>query len=157
MTGGNGVHAGCAPPLDQWFSSIADRLRRTIVTCGSWKRVLSDCALGSGKGTAGILLDPPYAIKRGQKYAFETADVAQEVRKWAIEHGGDRRLRIALCGYVGEHKMPRGWREVAWKAPKGYQKDPTAGHRERIWFSPGCLHDAVIDNGVRNNLQIRAA
>lgn len=52
-------------------------------------------------------------------------------------------MRIALCGYDGEHEMP-GWTAVPWKAQGGYGSQG-AGRgrdnavREVVWFSPGCL------------------
>ena len=53
-------------------------------------------------------------------------------------------LRIALCGYEGEHDMPASWECVAWKAAGGYggqsqDHDNPNAKRERIWFSPHCL------------------
>lgn len=60
-----------------------------------------------------------------------------------IEHGDDPRLRIALCGYAGEHEMPTTWECVVWKANGGYGN--VSGnrnkHAERIWFSPHCLRE----------------
>ena len=79
--------------------------------------------------------------------------VAHDVRKWAIENGGDPDLRIALCGYEGEHAMPESWECVAWKARGGYgsQGDgrgrQNAG-RERIWFSPHCLKPPSLFNRI---------
>jgi DNA adenine methylase len=68
--------------------------------------------------------------------------IAKDVREWAIEHGDNPKLRIALCGYEGEHDMPDTWQCVPWKAGGGYAA--SAGnhenaHKERIWFSPACL------------------
>lgn len=63
--------------------------------------------------------------------------------RWAIDHGGDPLLRIALCGY--EHPdaaFPPGWTCVAWKASGGYGRSDRGkanARRERIWFSPHCL------------------
>lgn len=37
----------------------------------------------------------------------------------ALTHGDDPRFRIALCGYEGEHAMPPGWAEYAWKTAGG--------------------------------------
>jgi len=53
-------------------------------------------------------------------------------------------LRIALCGYEGEHKMPPSWKCVPWKTRGGYGSQSHGlgrenSHRERIWFSPHCL------------------
>ena len=67
-----------------------------------------------------------------------------KVRAWAIENGPNPDLRIALCGYEGEHRMPDDWTVYEWKAAGGYGsqgegrgRDNAA--RERIWFSPHCL------------------
>ena len=58
-------------------------------------------------------------------------------------------LRIALCGYDGEHEMPDGWTVLEWKARGGYasvsdgESDGKENcKRERIWFSPHCLGPA---------------
>jgi hypothetical protein len=81
------------------------------------------------------------------------------VREWAIENGDNPSLRIALCGYEGEHQMPDSWDCVAWKARGGYgsQGDGRGREnaaRERIWFSPYCLkpqqslfYDVVMERG----------
>ena len=53
-------------------------------------------------------------------WAKECGSVAHDVRKWAIEHGDDPLLRIALCGYDGEHEMPGEWECLEWKAKGGY-------------------------------------
>ncbi len=68
--------------------------------------------------------------------------MAHQVREWALEHGDNQKLRIALCGYEGEHQMPTGWECIEWKAAGGYAS--SAGNnenstRERIWFSPHCF------------------
>jgi hypothetical protein len=56
-------------------------------------------------------------------------------------------LRIALCGYEGEHDMPPTWECVAWKANGGYSSQNGEGNanpnRERIWFSPHCGRPTV--------------
>jgi hypothetical protein len=52
-------------------------------------------------------------------------------------------MRVALCGYEGEHEMPKDWETLAWNAGEGFgvQADERSGNgkRERIWFSPFCL------------------
>lgn len=131
-------------PLLQWMGELAERLRRVRVCCGDWTRVLGPSSTEK-IGTTGILLDPPYSAKSGRDkslYGCEDLEVAHAVRDWAIEHGDNPRLRIALCGYEGEHEMPSTWRKVAWKAVGGYAS--SAGNhenakRERIWLSPHCL------------------
>lgn len=67
-----------------------------------------------------------------------------QAREWAIEHGDNFLMRIALCGLEGEHDMPRSWAKVEWKAHGGYGSQRRDGSnknaaRERIWFSPHCL------------------
>ena len=54
-------------------------------------------------------------------------------------------MRIALCGYDGEHEMPASWSVYEWNAGEGFggQADERSGNgrRERIWFSPACVDD----------------
>ena len=119
---------------------IASRIRRTRVLCGDWKRAVGNAVLFGAKDkhiSTAICLDPPYAqTERNSKlYAVET-DVSTAVREWALEHGDDPRLRIALCGYEGEHEMPGSWECVPWKSTGTREEQAT---RERIWFSPHCL------------------
>lgn len=126
------------------MQQLACRLRDVRVCCGDWKRVLTRGALNHGS-SVGIFLDPPYSYTTGRAkgcYTDEMQDTS-EVRQWAIEHGDDPRLRIALCGYEGEHEIPDTWEKYEWKANASYKThrgDQTGNrHRERIWFSPHCL------------------
>lgn len=93
-----------------------------------------------------VFLDPPYASDRAAVYAEESFTVAHDVRTWCLEHGDDPLLRIALCGYEGEHAMPDTWACVAWKS-NGGDGNSTRGRensaKERIWFSPACIVPAV--------------
>ncbi|HWQ54849.1 MAG TPA: DNA adenine methylase [Bryobacteraceae bacterium] len=130
----------------EWFYALADRLRRVRVCCGDWMRVLGP-APTTCIGTTGVFLDPPYAVdERSDVYNEESRDVAHKVQEWALANGDNPELRIALCGYEGEHEMPKSWSVVAWKANGGFanqKRNGTQGqqnaHRERIWFSPHCL------------------
>jgi hypothetical protein len=136
-----------APPCFAWFQALALRLRRVRVACGDWKRVLGDSVLGKGKNVGGrrpcaVFLDPPYAHELRDPYLYSEDDpaVSALVREWALGHGDDPELRIALCGYAGEHEMPATWTEHAWKGARGYAaEDNTNRELERIWFSPHCL------------------
>jgi len=66
------------------------------------------------------------------------------VREWCEATGDDKRLRVVLSGYAGEHDAleSRGWRVVEWRSGgAGYMAagaDRTAS-RERLWLSPHCL------------------
>jgi len=129
-------------PLAAYLSTLAARLRRVRVACGDWTRVLGDSVTWR-HGTTGIFLDPPYC-DGAIDYAAGGRGISADVRAWAVEHGDDTRLRIALCGYEGEHDMPSSWRAVFWKAHGGFGSQRRDGtnknsHRERVWFSPGCL------------------
>jgi DNA adenine methylase len=140
-------HLGNAGRGDHYdyLHALAARLRRVRVCCGDWKRVLGPTPTVK-QGLAGVFLDPPYADTAGRDpslYAQDSLSVAHAVREWAIEHGDDPKMRIALCGYEGEHQMPESWECVPWKASGGYASqashDNPNARRERIWFSPHCL------------------
>jgi DNA adenine methylase len=127
--------------LDALFGELADRLRDVRVCCGDWTRVMGRSTLGidtaHGMTPCGVLLDPPYAHDRREKrlYREDAAELSSAVRAWAIEHGEHPALRIALCGWAGEHEMPRGWTCVPVKTHgSGKNRD-----KERVWFSPQCL------------------
>lgn len=97
------------------------------------------------RGPGLIICDVSAAVTgRADLYAADSDQVAHAVREWAIENGDNPQLRIALCGYEGEHAMPDSWECVAWKAQGGFgSQSAKAGRanakRERIWFSPHCL------------------
>ena len=134
-----------------YFEALASRLRRVRVCCGDWSRVMGPTPTVK-QGLTGVFLDPPYSGESGRDnalYTREDLSVAHQVRAWCIEHGDDPKLRIALCGYEGEHEAleSAGWSCLAWKANGGYasQSSNRNGNananakRERIWFSPHCL------------------
>lgn len=163
LSGGRGVNrqlphlgtAGCGvnragDGVAEYFAALAARLRNVRVCCGDWSRVVTAGATAHGS-TVGVLLDPPYSgdVRAKNLYAIEGHDIGQAVREWAISKGDDKRFRIALCGYEGEHEMPATWRAFAWSATGAYigggDNDKAAAvnrHRERIWFSPHCLKPA---------------
>jgi hypothetical protein len=129
-----------------YMRDLAERLRSVRVCCGDWQRVCGP-SVTVKHGITGVFLDPPYADSADRQddlYAADSLTVAHDVRKWAIQWGDDPRIRIALCGYAGEHEMPNTWEEVAWKARGGYGSQGEGrgrenSGRERVWFSPHCL------------------
>lgn len=127
-----------------WFAALSARLRDVRVACGDWTRVCGDSVTWR-HGLTGVFLDPPYAADRCESiYTNDSMDVAHAVRAWAIEAGERKDMRIALCGYAGEHAMPATWEEVAWKAcggfgSRGQGRGRENAAKERIWFSPHCL------------------
>jgi len=99
-----------------------------------------------------MFLDPPYAKEADRDMGcygkFDDGDVAHRVRKWCIENENNRRLRIALCAYIGDGNdelAEHGWTAFRWKANGGYsgysQREQSKMNRSRevIWFSPSCL------------------
>jgi len=154
---GQGVHALRFEP--RFFKDISDRLRNVRVACGEWDRVLGESVTWR-RGLTGVLLDPPYSDLAGRDpdiYSCDSLTVAHAVREWAIDNGANKNLRIALCGYEGEHEMPASWQCVPWKAGGGYGSSSGNNEnakRERIWFSPACLpvvaaQGALFAGGVR--------
>jgi hypothetical protein len=137
--------------VQSYLRSLAARLRGTRVACGDWSRVCGDSVTWR-HGLTGVFLDPPYADTAGRTEALYSTDchaVAHAVREWSIERGDDPMMRIALCGYEGEHDMPSTWECVAWKAKGGYSNAAKGGNngnakRERIWFSPACLRPSAL-------------
>lgn len=129
-----------------YMRALAERLRRVRVCCGNWDRICGPSPTVK-LGTTGVFLDPPYADEAERQedlYATDSGTIAHEVREWALKSGKDPRMRIALCGYDGEHDMPSTWEAINWKARGGYgSQGDGAGRnnakREMVWFSPYCL------------------
>jgi DNA adenine methylase len=125
------------------FRRLSERLRHVRVACGNWTRVMGE-SVTFRHGMTGVFLNPPYAHReRSIVYAVDD-DVSADVRAWAIVNGKNPLLRIALCGYEGEHPMPSGWTCIEWKAVGGYGSQGQGrgranARRERVWFSPACL------------------
>jgi hypothetical protein len=133
--------------LTSWFEDLADRLRGVRVCCGDWSRVLGTGTLGKSRGNdgrrpVGVFLDPPYdqELRSAELYSCDDPTIGRKAREWALEHAHEPDMRIALCGYEGEHDMPGDWTCHAWSAGRGYAaKANTNRSLERIWFSPHCL------------------
>jgi DNA adenine methylase len=122
--------------LASYFAALSERLKNVVIHYGDWMRLAKlaerNCRLADGA----ILLDPPYHHSTGRAkhlYAKDSPDVSDYVCRWALARSQTHpRLRIALCGYEGEHQMPTSWEELPWWSGMGKG-------RERIWFSPNCL------------------
>lgn len=127
--------------LLSYFGELAARLRNVRVCSGDWSRVCGPTAT-TIQGMTAVFLDPPYSAPRATVYTTEDFSVSIAVRNWAILHQDNPNMRIALCGYEGEHEMPPEWDVVSWKANggRGNRGDGSNKNREkeRIWFSPSC-------------------
>lgn len=137
--------------VGEWMRALRDRLRHVRVLCGDWSRLVTPAVTGIGNTLqnmgmtpCAVFLDPTYggAERTAGIYREDGPDVAAAVAQWAIENGDDPKLRIAVCGYAGEHSFPATWVEHSRKEWGGYANasgDNLNAHRERIWFSPHCL------------------
>ena len=142
---GTGIHARSGIAI---LAEVAARFRDVRVACGDWRRVVSPSTLAHKYvPSVGVVLDPPY--DDGAAVYAQNNRVSADVRAWCLEHGDIPTLRIALCGYAGEHDEleAHGWTVHVWKAKGGYgvQGDGAGrenSHRERVWFSPHCLSAA---------------
>lgn len=155
--GHGGEEARRGDALRMWFRALRDRFRNVRVACGDWKRICnSDATTLLYSETCGVFLDPPYSHDVGRAECYGEQDdgqIAHEVREWCLRWGDVPGMRIALCGYDIEHGALEvaGWTVYAWSAHGGYanvQKNRGRGnvnrHRERVWFSPGCLRERLL-------------
>lgn len=156
--------------LHDWIESLSDRLRLVRVCYGHWNRICDSKTTMDRLGLTGAFLDPPYAksiervqaLIRGEDAAAgkasnranelyagdKTQDIdalVAEVNQWCQRWGKHSKVRIALCGYEGEHDnlvANHEWTVESWKPNGGYANRNAENqnkHRERIWFSPGCI------------------
>lgn len=158
---GKGVAANyVTDDIYAYMEALATRLRRVRVCCGDWSRICGPSPTYK-IGMTAVFLDPPYSgdVRQKNLYSVDSHTVAEDVRAWCIEEIADEatgwhgrryehpNLRIALCGYLGEHDalhLEHGWDMVAWKANGGYGNQRKDGKNdnaglERIWFSPHCI------------------
>jgi hypothetical protein len=145
---GNGIYAiGRRGKLLQICASLKERLHWVRAICGDWQDLLTPARLFGVGHPVGVFLDPPYGHERQAQpfYAAAAAPCAPAVRAWAVAHGEDTRLRIALCGLEGEHAMPASWTAYHWQARGGLANTKHHGRgsgetrQEVVWFSPHCL------------------
>lgn len=162
--GGRGVsQVHNADSLVEWMLALAARFRRVRVCCGDWSRV---CGLTptrcSKRQHTGVFLDPPYSETERDPALYADAFDPAAVWDWAVERGREPRMRIAICGYEGEHEMPPDWDCVAWKAGGGYgnqgkgqrgDRGKVNTGRERIWFSPACIRPSSARRVEANDHQ----
>jgi len=152
--GGHGIHRK-SENLLAYMNSLSERLRNVRVCCGEWHRVLGPTPT-IHCGTTAVFLDPPYGDGcRDKVYNHDSLTLADDVRAWCMLNADHKKLRIALCGYEGEHDEleSAGWDVLAWRANGGYGNRATRGNanrtRERIWFSPNCLQpDAALQTAL---------
>jgi hypothetical protein len=117
-------------PLPAYFGDLADRLKDVTIFYGDWADLANAAVTESKRSTVGLLLDPPYGNVRDQLYDHTDRTPPARCREFALAAASPR-LKIALCGYEGESRMPPDWEQLTWGSATGKG-------RERIWFSPHC-------------------
>lgn len=144
---GDGVFRASLRPkeaLHDLLEAIAKRLRHVRIACGDWRRVVTPAILRpntrlGGDHAHGIFLDPPYQTS-GDVYQHGDNNIAADVREWCLT--ADPAWRIVLCGFEAEHDqlLTHGWTKHEGRSGSGngYNKNPAAGRRERLWASPAC-------------------
>lgn len=140
--------------------AVQQRLVDVFILCGEWQRALdSEKVTFNGSDTVGIFFDPPYGAPRTTKiYADDRMDVAADVTRWCLEHGDDKRLRMVVAGYAGEHAEleEAGWTTHSWMAQGGHgnrRADRSNDNRtkETLWISPHCQK---IEKQMQMNLWV---
>jgi DNA adenine methylase len=139
---GQGIARRNSLPIHDYFDALSSRLRRVRIAHGDFERVLGE-SVTVRHGLTGVFLDPPYITDCENVYSHSDTEPARRAAAWCKENGNNPALRIALCGYVGEHDLP-GWECYRWKARGGYGSQGEGRGRENaaaecIWFSPHCL------------------
>ena len=138
--------------IREYFHELAERLRDVRITCGNWSRIIGPSPT-TKHGLTAVFLDPPYGADERQDNLYaKDGNIAGDVRAWAIEHGDDPLMRIALCGYDTEHEdsMPPDWSRLHWRTRGGYGnrgngRGRANRSRETIWFSPHCLPATLFE------------
>jgi len=135
----SGAHALYRPPMHEWFRILQERTKKAVILCDDWSKALKPALLhGSKTDVAAVFLDPPYGEdRRTDLYQVDSKSVYLDVLEWALQNGGDKRLRICVAGYQGEHDVlqDNGWDVFSWSSAQGGE----SRHKERLWFSPYCL------------------
>lgn len=114
-------------------------------------RVVEESTFKSFKTTA-IFFDPPYGAKGqfGKAYGKEDSNIiARDVMYWCKMKEDRKDLRIAVCGYEGEHNKLTSWTKLNWSTNGGMNntsksKEVLNKDREIVLFSPSCLSEPSL-------------
>ena len=141
-----GVQDRTQPPLPVWMSQLAARLRYTKILAGDWRSATTPSAMQRQRIAApyAVFLDPPYRTHERNKnlYKSDATDsdqTAEDSYEWAVEHGEDKRWRIAYCMHQGDFELPEVWTSLTYSFG-GINKQDRVHRRDEIIFSPHCVN-----------------
>ena len=137
---GRGPQGVAAAPAAEWLGALSTRLARVRLIHGSWDRCVNT-HYGDMNGGAAIFFDPPY--KAFESLYSDGRGVAYEVEAWCRDNVRGR-LRVALCGHVGDYDLP-GWMVMPWSRGRLTYGSGKTTDAEAIWFSPACLNPTQRD------------
>lgn len=130
----------------RWFERLQERLRRVRVVYGDWKKVCNG-EWQTHMGVCGIFFDPPYGVtdRHTNLYRHDSVTVAKEVLEWVNERGKSKLYRIVVAGYEEYEELVKehGWIKLIWKSTGGNSRDNQNKYRERLYFSPYCIHSKL--------------
>ncbi|MEM1355955.1 MAG: DNA adenine methylase [Planctomycetota bacterium] len=147
----DGKQSGTGVFLDPPYSKNAERMKAIVA------ELLGEAPRGGGLfGETDLVSGSSNRADAlyGNDNKQDVDRLVARVHVWCREKGQDPRIRVALCGYEGEHNALEdlGWTKWSWEAQGGYGnrkkargQQNTNKKRERVWFSPACL--AGIING----------
>lgn len=129
--------------LAPWMRRLAERLAGVIVLRRPWASCVTNPML-TDKEPVAVFLDPPYLTsgRSGGLYGSDAAggsdDAAREAYGWAVERGGDPRLRVAYCCREGDFPVPDGWTALT-RGFMGVRLAERRRRRDLLMFSPHCV------------------
>ncbi len=131
-----------------YITALKHRTLNVRFCCGDWQRVLNLKTI-EYNGLTSIFLDPPYSnVRDANLYNNDSFEISKQVYGWALEHGNNKNMRIAFCGYLSEnYSFPKEWEVLQWLPFGGManvsKKENTRGkenkYQEFVAFSPYCL------------------
>ena len=154
--GNRGVLRQNVSDLKKWMRALSNRLKDALILNGDWSRAVTPAMMGIG--TIGIMFDPPYGAEADYSctlYTNQDSSISERIKEWCLEHGENRDMRIAYCGYAPEGDIleRHGWVVHRWKAQGGYgnqgqanrekvlesgESRPGNRYRECVYFNPTC-------------------
>ena len=140
----SGIHRN-STEIKEYFQFLSHRLRKTIICCGDWNRVVCDFITTKNVSIC-IFFDPPNSAKAGREnnlYIKDDLNVSNLVFNWCMDNGERPNFRIVFCGYSDEYIFPDSWTHLNWRgncawSNWGNNKGQENAKKEMIWFSPGC-------------------